>query len=80
VPIAIRGTRSILRAGSWFPRQGFVSLKIGAPISLAEKMTSEKNRWSGALQLRDQSRDWILSHCGEPDLEHERPTYQPPPT
>jgi 1-acyl-sn-glycerol-3-phosphate acyltransferase len=79
VPIAIRGSRSILRAGSWFPRQGIISLKIGTPISLPEKMTSEKGRWSGALQLRDQSRAWILSHCGEPDLEHERPILHPPP-
>ncbi len=72
VPITIRGTRSILRAKSWFPRRGTVSITIGKPIgdiSPKEKM----NEWDLAIALRDQTRAWILKHCGEPDLEHERP-------
>ena len=79
VPIAIRGTRSMLRSGSWFPRHGFIAISIGRPITLPEKNISEQDIWKTALALRDRTRTWILAHCGEPDLEHERPTYQPPP-
>jgi hypothetical protein len=31
------------------------------------------DRWKATLHLRDLVRKWILRHCGEPDLEHERP-------
>lgn len=69
VPIAIRGTRSILRAGSWFPRRGSISLAIGRPINA----DSTADNWQAAVDLRASARQWILRHCGEPDLEHERP-------
>lgn len=72
VPIAIRGTRSILRAGSWFPRRGTMSLTIGNPIK-HPTMDGKENEWNLAVALRDQTRAWILDHCGEPDLEYERP-------
>ena len=32
VPVAIRGTRSILREGSWFPRRGAITVTVGEPI------------------------------------------------
>ncbi|MEK7207791.1 MAG: AMP-binding protein [Pseudomonadota bacterium] len=67
VPIAIRGTRSILRSDQWFPRRGAISVTIGAPLS------PESPDWSAAIKLRDAARAEILRHCGEPDL-----TYQPP--
>ncbi len=78
VPIAIRGTRSILRADSWFPRPGKVRVKIGAPIqpdSLA--MEDTNNQWQRTIALRNQARTWILRYCGEPDLKHEQaPIFQ----
>ncbi len=78
VPIAIRGTRSILRSGSWFPRHGSISVTIGSPIQPQNPSGEQKeNAWSAALLLRDQTRQWILTHCGEPDLGHERPQLQP---
>lgn len=74
VPIAIRGTRSILRSGSWFPRRGSISITIGKPIKHDHiPLEPEENEWNLALTLRDNTRAWILKHCGEPDLEHERP-------
>jgi acyl carrier protein len=78
VPIAIRGTRSILRADSWFPRHGTITVTIGNPI-YSENAPSgqEQDTWSAALHLRDMTRQWILLHCGEPDLGHERPGLQP---
>jgi 1-acyl-sn-glycerol-3-phosphate acyltransferase len=78
VPIVIRGTRSILRAGSWFPRHGSISVTIGSPIHPeSPPADQDKDTWAVALQLRDTTRQWILMHCGEPDLGHERPRLQP---
>ena len=77
VPIAIRGTRSILRSGSWFPRHGIISVTFGKPISIEKTDSGEQDTWSAALRLRDTSRKWLLKHCGEPDLGHERPQLQP---
>jgi 1-acyl-sn-glycerol-3-phosphate acyltransferase len=77
IPIAIRGTRSILRAGSWFPRHGIITITFGAPTtSHGDQSQEEHDTWATALQLRDKSRKWILAHCGEPDLSHERPRLQ----
>ena len=69
VPVAIRGTRSILRSDSWFPRHGSINIDIGEAINpaiIAEK--HNKDSWHIALELRNQSREFILRHCGEPDL------------
>lgn len=73
VPIAIRGTRSILRAYSWFPRRGAISVFIGEPIEPDEtKAHPPADSWTIALKLRDSTREYILRHCGEPDLAHEK--------
>jgi len=77
VPIAIRGTRSLLRADSWFPRHGIISITFGAPIISAAPSPDEHDSWTAALQLRDKTRKWLLAHCGEPDLGHERQHLQP---
>ncbi|AWT59801.1 MAG: Long-chain-fatty-acid--AMP ligase FadD26 [Candidatus Moanabacter tarae] len=73
VPIAIRGTRSILRADSWFPRKGTVSVVVGDSID-PEKISAQNDngRWNIAIKLRDNSRSWILRHCAEPELSHEQ--------
>lgn len=72
IPIAIRGTRSILREGSLFPRQGSIHIEIGPAIN-PKDLTKDKqpDNWQTAIGLRDQSRDFILRHCGEPDLTRE---------
>ena len=77
IPIAIRGTRSILRADSWFPRHGAISVTFGNPLTVAEPPAKEQDIWPKALELRDKTRGWILLHCGDPDLGHERPQLQP---
>ncbi len=63
VPIGIRGSRSLLRAGSWFPRRGALSVGIGPPV------VPEGKDWSAAVKLRDLSRLQILKLTGEPDLQ-----------
>lgn len=72
VPIAIRGTRSILRDESWFPRHGAINITVGKPID-PQKFRTETaaDSWSVGLRLRDSAREHMLGHCGEPDLTHE---------
>lgn len=67
VPLTLRGTRSVLRAGSWFPRFGAISLMIDAPIPVSAPIVDERERFSVAVTLRDQARAVILHRCGEPD-------------
>ncbi len=64
VPATIRGTRSILRDSSWFPRRGRVELEIGPAIE------PPGQGFDAALELRKAARAWILARCGEPDAEH----------
>ena len=73
VPIAIRGTRSMLRSDSWFPRRGAISVTVGEPLDPREiKAGAKIDDWTLALKLRDLAREEILRHSGEPDLAHER--------
>ena len=67
VPLAIHGTRSVLRAGSWFPRRGAVTITLAAPLSSA----ATGDRWANAMALRDHARRHILAYAAEPDLAHE---------
>jgi 1-acyl-sn-glycerol-3-phosphate acyltransferase len=66
VPIAIRGTRSILRGDQWLPRRGRITVRIGAPIK------PDGADFAAAVRLRDAARAFILAHCHEPDLAHEQ--------
>lgn len=69
VPIAIRGTRSILRAESWLPYRGAITIEIAKPVD-PKKIAAgtDKKQWDVAIELRNQSRELIQRHCGEPDL------------
>ena len=62
VPVTIRGTRSMLRAGSWFPRRGRLEVIVEPPI------LPDGADWAAAVRLRDAARAAILRHCGESDL------------
>ncbi|HEY2945566.1 MAG TPA: AMP-binding protein [Vicinamibacteria bacterium] len=63
VPLALRGTRHVLRAGRRVPRPGPVSLWIGAPVSPAGE------GWRSVVALRDRVADAVAAHCGEPRLD-----------
>ena len=66
LPVAISGTRLILRGEQWFPRRGKVRLKILEPVA-----PSGRN-FTATINLRDKVREQILAHCGEPDaLDHQ---------
>lgn len=63
VPVILRGTRSMLRAGSWFPRRGRLQVIVQPPLQPTGK------DWLSVVRLRDAARTSILQHCGEPDFE-----------
>jgi 1-acyl-sn-glycerol-3-phosphate acyltransferase len=65
IPTTIRGTRSILRGGQWFPRRGSVSLHLGTPIH------PTGDDFEAAVHLRDAVRGKILAESREPDLAGE---------
>jgi acyl carrier protein len=62
LPVALHGTRSVLRGGSWLPRRHPVEVFIGAPL------WPQGEGWAEALRLRDAARTAILEHCGEPEV------------
>ena len=62
VPVALRGVRSVLRDGTWYPRRAPITATFGAPIQ------PDGDDWNATLRLRDQVRAGILKYCGEPDL------------
>ena len=65
VPIAIRGTRTVLRGDQWFPRHGTVTVTVGQPILAPPDAETD---FAAVLALRDAARQYILQNCGEPDL------------
>ena len=73
LPITIRGTRSILRAQTWLPRKGSVTVNIGEVIVPDPILPDADHNeiWNAALKLRDTAREQILRHNGEPDLADE---------
>jgi 1-acyl-sn-glycerol-3-phosphate acyltransferase len=62
-PVALAGTRAVLRDGSWLPRSGTVRITFEPVLAPTGK------EWTDVLRLRDLSRSAILRHCGETDLE-----------
>ena len=67
VPVVLRGTRSVLRNESWFPRRGIIRVRIGEAID-PSSIAPERSAWERAVRLRDTTRAVMLRHCGEPDL------------
>jgi 1-acyl-sn-glycerol-3-phosphate acyltransferase len=63
VPIAVQGTRRVLRGGSALPRPGRARVWIGAPLR------PEGEGWRAVVALRDRTADAIAVRCGEPRLD-----------
>ncbi len=72
VPVAIRGTRSILRGDAKLPHRGAITITVGNPIwpqaigSQESRAEKQRDNWTTALILRDEARAFILRHSGEP--------------
>ena len=67
VPVAVRGTRSILRDGTWMARRGGVQAEVLEPLH------GDGDDWAAALRLCHAARATLLARCGEPDLGEEVP-------
>jgi fatty-acyl-CoA synthase len=63
VPLALRGTRRVLRGDWGLPRPGPVSLWAGEPIA------PEGTDMAALVRLRARVADEIGAHCGEPRLD-----------
>ncbi len=63
IPVAVRGTRSILRGDQWFARPGRIT------VTVADRVTPQGATLADAARLRDAVRAIVLEGCGEPDLE-----------
>jgi len=63
VPVALAGTRDVLRDGSWLPHRGHLAVTICPPVP------PRGEGWHGVLALRDEVRGAILDHCNEPALD-----------
>jgi 1-acyl-sn-glycerol-3-phosphate acyltransferase len=61
-PVALRGTRRILRDETYLPRPGRVTLTFCPPLEPAG------DDWREVVRLRDATRVAIGQHCGEPLL------------
>lgn len=61
-PIALRGTRNVLRDGDWLPVRSSVAMTVLTPI--APQGTDLRSM----AQLRNEVRAAILGVCGEPEL------------
>ena len=59
LPIALRGTRELMRGSTFFPRSGRATVTIGSPLE------PTGNDWEAAVRLRDQTREFILANAGE---------------
>lgn len=62
-PVAIRGTRTILRPEHHFPRHGAIDITVGEPIN------PSGNSWTAAVELQRAVREAVLQLSGEPDVE-----------
>jgi 1-acyl-sn-glycerol-3-phosphate acyltransferase len=69
-PIALRGTRNILRGDSRLLRPGKITATIGKSISPKSK------EWNEVIRLRNLARAEIAKHCGEPSIDLVRAGYE----
>ena len=64
LPVAIRGTRTLLRADQWLARRSPIAVTIGSPVF---PPSPAPDGFAAAVALRDAARAHILAHCGEPE-------------
>ncbi len=60
LPVTLRGTRGVMRDGSWRPRREAVQ------VCIHEALRPPGSDWRAAVQLRDAARKAIAADCAEP--------------
>jgi len=64
VPVALEGTRRVLRDGAWLPRPGRIAVTICPPLL----PQSDVSDWHEIVRIRDAARETIARFAGEPLL------------
>jgi 1-acyl-sn-glycerol-3-phosphate acyltransferase len=64
LPVALHGTRALLRDEKWLPHHAPVVMHIAEPI----EPSHARDTFLATVELRDAARRAIREHCGEPDL------------
>ncbi len=72
LPVTLRGTRSILRDTSKFPRRGRIRVQVSEPLAPEADGDDQASAWDRAIRLRSAARAEMLRYCGEPDLADRR--------
>lgn len=62
-PIALSGTRNILRDNSWLLKPGIIKVTVGDLLKANDK------DWSEIIRLRTLARAEIAKYCGEPTID-----------
>lgn len=62
-PVAVKGTRSILRGDSLLPKPGLITVSVGKPVR------PEGKGWDEITRLHTLVRAEIAKHCGEPVMD-----------
>jgi fatty-acyl-CoA synthase len=72
IPVALAGTRRILRDGTYLPRPGHVTITVLPPIypstAPSAENSADSSGWHELIRLRDATRAAIVRHAGEPLL------------
>jgi 1-acyl-sn-glycerol-3-phosphate acyltransferase len=63
VPVALQGSRRVLRAGTWLPRPGAIHLVVCEPV------LPDGADLPALLRLRDRVARAVAAQCGEPRLD-----------
>jgi 1-acyl-sn-glycerol-3-phosphate acyltransferase len=64
VPVALSGTRQVLRDGTWLPRPGKILITISPPIATPR----DASDWKEIVRVRDEVREIIARQAHEPLL------------
>ena len=64
VPVALVGTRRVLRGDAWLPRPGPLRMWVGQPVD-----PPQTGGFRALVELRDRVAVAIAAHCGEPCLD-----------
>ncbi len=64
VPVALDGTRRLLRDGTWLPRRARITVTICPPVL----PQSDASDWHEIVRVRDAARETIARYAGEPLL------------
>jgi 1-acyl-sn-glycerol-3-phosphate acyltransferase len=62
VPVAIRGTRSVLHPGRRLPRRGAITVEV------CDALRARDTGWRGAIELRSDAHAAIVAHSDERDV------------